>query len=470
MKVFGSLTVLLALILLTAPSCGQRSDEPPSILLIVADTLRSDHLGCYGYPRGTSPNIDRLAEEGTLFTRFYTVVPTTLASVTSLMTSLHPKDHKVSRNGFKIGSDLPLLSEVFLDGGFETAAFVSSYCLSSEFGMSRGFSHFDEEMKQGTVLKDNKLIRSAKQVTDNFLSWLDARSEEKSFFALLHYFDPHWPYNPPPKAMARFKARKAERRGEMVSFRQAQKNLRESKGKPGDFEKNLHNLYCAEIFHMDRHIGRILDRLDESGLAKDVLVVFVSDHGETFWEHEDYFNHGLFVYDTTISIPLIFRCPGMIPEEERRDTLISSLDLGPTLCALAGLRAPRGFEGDSFEPVLFGEGGSALSDRPLFSEATWPIHAEEGAERPNLNKAKCVRKGDLKFITVPYLKTRRTELYDLRMDPDEKRNLVRNPEYRDLSMDMESLLMEWAHRFRSGSGTPPAMDQDTLDKLEELGY
>jgi arylsulfatase A-like enzyme len=461
---------VIGLALLSVPSCGSERGEPRSILLIVADTLRADHLGCYGYTRGTSPNIDRLAEEGTLFTRFYTVVPTTLASVTSLMTSLHPKDHKVSRNGFKIDPELPLVSEAFVEAGYDTAAFVSSYCLSSEFGMNRGFIHFDEEMKQSTVLKDNKLIRSAKQVTDRFLEWLDSRSREKSFFAMLHYFDPHWPYNPPPKVMHRFNARKAERRGELVSFRQAQMNLKESKGNPGEFEKNLHSLYCAEIFNMDRQIGRILSRLEEAAMEEEVLVVFASDHGETFWEHKDYFNHGLSVYDTTINIPLIFRCPGWIPAAEQRDALLSMLDLGPTLCALSGIPAPKGFEGESFEEVLFDAGGSHLSDRPLFSEATWPVRAEEGAARPNLNKAKCIRQGDLKFITVPYAKTGRNELYNLSKDPFEKLNLIQEPEYRELSREMESMLLEWADRYRAGEGRAPAMDSETIEKLEELGY
>ena len=172
-------------------ACTRNGDPPKNILFIVADTLRADHLGCYGFDRPTSARIDRLAEQGSQFNQCYTVVPSTLASFTSILTSMHPKDHGAYRNGRKADETVPVLGEVFQEAGFDTAAFISSYCLSADFGMDRGFDLFDEHYTRKTALPDNKTVRSAKDVTDAFLHWLDGREKDRPYFAMVHYFDPH---------------------------------------------------------------------------------------------------------------------------------------------------------------------------------------------------------------------------------------------------------------------------------------
>ncbi|MFH2002566.1 MAG: sulfatase [Planctomycetota bacterium] len=461
----------LGLIAAVGLSLLLRPEQRKNVLLIVVDTLRADHLGCYGYPRPTTPHIDALAETGTLFSRFYTVVPSTLASFTSFLTSLHPKDHGTSRNGFTVNRSAPIVSEVFQNSGYETSAFVSSFCLSSEFGMDRGFDYFNEEFNKGTSLADNKLIRSARFVTASFLIWLNQRNMEKPFFSMVHYFDPHWPYSPTQATMKLFNAHESEP-GTEPSFIQAQENLSASNGIPGEFEKNMHNLYCAEIRCVDTQIGKILDHLKQMELLEDTIVVFTADHGETFWEHDDFFNHGLFVYDTTLHIPLIISNPGWVPDRARSDVLLSSLDLAPTLCDLTGIEVPAEFQGESFMELLL-HGQAPKPAEPLFfAEATRPPSVEEGAARPNLNKAKCVRKGPFKFISVPYTHIPRRELYNLDTDPEERQNLIDDSGYTDLATEMEEALRRWANHYRSSdrSENRDAMDSEARNKLNQLGY
>jgi arylsulfatase A-like enzyme len=466
----GAILAILALVLLY--SVVPKRAKGPNILLIVADTLRADHLGCFGFEKDTSPRIDGLASRGTRFTRYYTVVPTTLASFTSLLTSRHPKDHGAFRNGFKGYEDLPVLSRVFQDAGYETAAFVSSYCLGREFGMSRGFDLFDQQFTTPTRLPDNRLIRPASEVTRSVLNWLRGDREDAPFFALVHYFDPHWPQNPPPAFREFFGAVKQADPNGLPSFKAAQRHLEETGGRPGAFEINLHNLYCAEIRYMDSEIGKVLDYLDEAGLAEDTVVVFTADHGRTFWDHDDYFNHGRFVYESTIHIPLILRAGGKASQEVRCDELLCNLDLGPTLCDLAGLEAPAGFEGRSFASLV--EPGSAArgDGPPLFSEATMPYEAEIGAARPNLLKAKCVRQGPWKYVTYPFYPERKDQLFNVEADPLETRDMLTGEEgpLASRGREMKERLDRWANRYRPRPDDAPAMDEETRRRMEEMGY
>jgi len=462
-----ALVACIAVILLNG--CGNGNPRV-NILLVVVDTLRADHLGCYGYDRDTSPNIDRLAEKSVQFTRYYSVVPTTLASFASLLTSLHPKDHGAFRNGYAPDDSLPVLGNVFRRAGYDTAAFVSSYCLSKTFGMDRGFDHFDEEFTSSTMLRDNKLVRSAWSVTRSFSEWVNRRQKNKPFFVMLHYFDPHWPYDPPLETMKLFGAREQPGNPETPDFPIAQKNLAASGGLPGSFEKNLHNLYCAEIRYVDQQFGKVIELINDSGLSDDTVVVFTSDHGETFWEHDDHFNHGRFVYDTTIRLPLLISFPsGQIAAPRRCDGLFCNIDLGPTLLDIAEIEAPSGFQGQSFAELLLGSPKAAPTDNPLFSEATQPIAAERGAARPNLLKAKCVRRGPWKFISFPGSKGRK-ELYNMEDDPLETENLIDRPETADIALKLEAILEQWATSYKIDVRRANSADDDSIDKLNELGY
>jgi arylsulfatase A-like enzyme len=447
-------------------------DKGKSILLIVADTLRADHLGCYGFDLSTSPNIDRLAARGITFDRFYTVVPSTLASVTSMMTSLYPKDHGAFRNGFKGHENLQVLGDIVREKGYETAAFVASYCLSKKFGMDKGFDIFSAKFTKRNPSIKETIYCGAKTVTNNFLKWVRDRDIEEPFFAMVHYFDPHWPYDPPTQYMKFFDVKKMS---EYDSLHPEQKpseapsDVPPTGKDPSLRELNFHGLYCAEIRFMDAQIGRIMQYLEDSGLLKDTIVIFVSDHGETFWEHDDLFNHGLFVYDTTIRVPMIISCPGFIPEGTRVDDLLSTLDLAPTICELAGTTPPSVFEGKSFKERLYGIETLNKREVPVFSEATMPFEVEEGALRPNIKKAKCVCYGPWKYVVYPTIKNRK-ELFNVINDPMERNNLINNAENAALIDMLDPFLIEWAYRFRNRKNIPVTLDDDVQSKLNELGY
>lgn len=462
--------VLIAVLVVAGLVAWQMFREPPpprNVLLIVADALRADHLGCYGRVDARSPRLDRLAGEGVLFTDFSTVIPATLPSFSSLLTSRHPKDHGAVRNGFPLDGRHPLVSEVFQEAGFETTAFVASYCISKEFGLMRGFDRYDEDFTTDTGLPHNKLVRRGEKVSDTVIEWLVSRDSTKPFFAMVHYFDPHWPYDQPDPFREPFTPRgNNPGLGSIQNVLDARDFLKAG-GTPDERCVDLHALYLGEIAFMDREIGRLLDTLTELGIDRDTLVVFTADHGETFWEHADYFDHGLFVYDSNSRIPLIVRWPGRTGGVARRvRPPLSNIDLAPTLLDLAGLDVPPPFEGRSFASLVTGE--NEIDPRPIYSEACKPYHVEEGAPRVNYLKAKSVRSGKWKLVYTPFLNKRR-ELYNVETDPTETTNLLRNPAYKKIADSLSVALEHWADTYEGGGPVEP-LDPETAEKLRKLGY
>lgn len=481
--VAGLLGVLIVF-LFFGPALGT-STRQRNVILIVADALRADHLGCYGFDRPTSPVIDQLAAGGLRCTDFNTVAPSTLASFTTLFTSRHTKDHGASRNGFVPFENLPTLAEAYRDAGYETAAFVSSYSITSEFAVNKGFDHFDEEMTATTALPDNSLIRPAKKVTDSFFRWLNARKDDKPFFVMIHYFDPHWPYEPPPRFISSVRTTKTGivKAASYQDVNKAKYILAESKGVPNDYVYAIHDLYCAEICYMDDEIGRVVRRFrgkdkDETG----TLLVFTADHGETFWEHRDYFFHGLTVFETAISIPLIFNCPGLIPAGAVRDLPFSNIDLAPTLCRLNGVEIPGTFAGMSFDSFLMpssgGQGSAGLEagtgseetsgSRLRYSEATMPYKVETDVPRPNYRKSKSIRRGPWKYIIYPFSDDP-GELYNIVEDPGEKSDLAGEERYAHMIKAFEEELDRWANDFDRNKDRDRFSDS-AAKPLEKIGY
>ncbi|MFH2003071.1 MAG: sulfatase [Planctomycetota bacterium] len=467
------LSLCLIVLFSGAGGCSREEAEtsrpkPANILLIVADALRADHLGCYGEELPTSPNIDALSREGALFEDYHTQVPTTLSSFITLFTSLPPKHHGASRNGMNPAPDLDFIGEAFQRAGYETVCFISSYSLSSRFGTRRGFDLFDEKLDCATGLPSNKLIRSAESVTEAFLAWHEKRDSKRPFFAVVHYFDPHWPYIPPERFAKIFLHEEgAPDQASMEDMENARKMLEAGAG-PGDPTlQAFHSLYCAEIRYMDHEMGRVMDHLREESRIGDTLVVFTADHGETFWEHEDYFNHGLSVYATNLRIPLIFWQPGRIAPGRFSTPRFSNLDLAPTLLGLAGIPKPKGFAGLNLQNLL---AGTAPEQVPscLFAEATKPRSAEKPNTRPNFFKAKCIMQGPWKLIWTPY-KNGQEELYNVEEDQEELLNRIKDPSLAGLRKELMEKLRAWAKDAR-GDRPEKGMPQEVEDKLKALGY
>ncbi len=463
--VIGAMVFVAGLLLFLARG---KERTPENVLLIVVDTLRADHLGCYGCEKPLSPNIDRLAASGTLFDDFNTVIPTTLPSFASLLTSTHPKDHGAFRNGYALGKDRLRVSEVFRDAGFETAAFVASYCISGEFGMAEGFDLFDDKFTTDTGLPHNKLVRRGEHVTDSVISWLKGRGKERRFFAMVHYFDPHWPYDQPDPFREPYCPRGADPAyGSISNVLDARKYLVQSQGVPDQRCRDLHALYCGEVAFTDHEVGRLLDAVRELGLGEETLVVFTADHGETFWEHADYFDHGLFLFDTNVRIPLIMSWPGGGVEAGKRiGTPLSNIDLSPTLLQLTGIDVPSEFRGTGFLDLLREGGGEGPEF--IFSEACKPYEVEEGARRPNFMKSKSVRRGPWKFISTPFQDSRR-ELFNLENDAGETTSVLRNPAFEKEAAALEAELDRWAGDFAKRKPVDE-MDAEQREKLKALGY
>lgn len=452
-----------------ADSGADESGSGFSVLVIVADALRADSLGCYGQAAPTSPNIDRLATEGALFENCTTVVPTTLPSFISLVTSVHPKDHGSFRNGVPPVEGLAFVSEAFRDADRETAFFAASYCLTKRFGLDRGIDHFDDRLVRSASLPFNKLFRNATDVTDAFLSWLAGRDARKPFFAVVHYFDPHIPYVPPERFARLFlEEGVGPHRATYEDTMAAKRRLELSAGMPGPRDLAIRKLYLAEIRYMDTEIGRLIEVLDASPGGGDTLVVFTADHGHNFWGHDVYFNHSRQVYGDNIRIPLIFRWPERVAPARRAAPAFSSIDLAPTLLGLAGIAVPEEFAGEDLHAAVL-RGDENRKQDLLYSEAYHERAAGDEILRPNFAAPKCIMQGSWKYIWTPH-RENREELYDLTNDPDERNNLAGSVENAGRVDMMRDKLRRWALIHAAPDGSRADVPDEVLEKLRALGY
>ncbi len=350
-------------------------DEGPSVLLVVIDTLRADKLGCYGNPRGLTPAIDRLAREGVVFERACAHAPWTLPSVATLLTSLHPQEHGaggwLDLSGLAAGgptrprfhgldAEIETLAERFHDAGYATAAVFNVDFLAESFGLTQGFAHVDTLWSN-----NNRDVRTAAGTTAAALDWL-AANRRRPFFLMVHYFDPHAVYAPPPAFRRRFAAPRDRTSDDAVfGTRQDLLGLR-----GGRIELDhavlarAERLYDGEIAYTDSEIGHLLAGLDELDLRSSTLAVVTADHGEEFLDHGG-FEHGHTLYDELLRVPLILALPAVLPPQRvaRRVRLI---DVAPTLCELTGVPAASSFTGRS----LFAAEAEP-ADRPVLAHGNF---------------------------------------------------------------------------------------------------
>ncbi|MDX2473894.1 MAG: sulfatase [Candidatus Krumholzibacteria bacterium] len=464
------------------------------VVLISLDTLRADHLACYGHPDVQTPNIDALAANGIRFDQVVSAAPTTLAAHTSIMTGTYPHTHGVARNGFIVNEDNVLLAEVLAKAGFTSAGFIGAFALDSRFQLDQGFEHFDTEYDDGTPLADGGQVqRRADRVTDAAIAFLDRGLPER-LFLFVHYFDAHAPYDAPapygamyltdeaieaqspPTDMAQAADRqqrhtlgRALGRGKTMTDGLTQPLILNANGKPVGDDLQIAARYRGEISFLDHHLGRLIEYLRTQGILENAVIVVTSDHGETMWEHGDFWNHGLWVYDTTVRVPLIIRLPGALHAETVVRDVASTTDIMPTVLALLELPVPETVYGRS---LVSGWTGGPLEQEPVFSEATQPFRVRKDVYNwANGGKPKCVRQGRWKYIHAPYLDLE--ELYDIQTDPAERNNLLLAPseEAKDKAEELRRVLQDW----RADSNPLPSSfatkkHKDTLNRLRSLGY
>ena len=390
------------------------------VFLITIDTLRSDHVGCYGYQWIQTPTIDQLAKQGIRFAQAFTPSPITNTSHASILTGLLPSSHGVSDFGVPLTADHSTLAELLEKRGYQTAAFIGSIILDSKTlapGLDRGFEFYDNfPEKTETKSRWGRLERRGMDVVQRAETWLDGH-RTGPHFVWVHLYDPHDPYEPPPPYSERYKD----------------------------------HLYDGEIAFADSALGRFLNYLKEQHWYEGALIIVVGDHGEGLGEHgED--THGIFLYDSTTHVPLIVKLPneqeaGKVVEEQARTT-----DILPTILELLGIPAPESLDGTSLKSALL---GTEAPSRTVLGETDYPL-------RFGWAPLRSVRKDAFKFIEAP-----RPELYDLRSDPGEIRNA-----YVPWDSTVQKLRKELAKLSAKAAGKPSAaaVAPSTTDELRALGY
>ena len=466
-----------------------------NVILISLDTVRADHLGCYGHPFIQTPSLDQLATDGVRFADVTSAAPTTLASHTSIMTGKYPHTHGAPRNGFVVHPQNVMLAETLKAAGFSTAAVIGSFALDRRFGFDQGFDDFDQTFDLEAVTDGvDQNQRRADRVTDAALAVLDKPASQPRFL-FVHYFDAHAPYDPPASFDALYAAGRPACSGSLAEIASAvdehhAADLEASLGQqrvlsegltlellqrrtagPLGMDEGLEARYCGEISYLDSHVGRLIESIKLRGLYENSLIVVTSDHGETMWEHADVWNHGLWVYDTTVRVPLIVKLPEGRQRGRVIDEPVSSIDIVPTVLRLLDVAEGAKPEGVDLSPLLVGE---RLERGVVFCEATQPYKGIESSEGwRNAMKPKCVRSGRWKYIAAPYLKFE--ELFDLGADPGERANLLAGaaPEaevWKQVSQFRE-LLKNW---HQSASPLPSEFDathyEESLERLRSLGY
>ncbi|MBN1221772.1 MAG: sulfatase-like hydrolase/transferase [Candidatus Aminicenantes bacterium] len=407
---------------------GEIDISDMNIVLFTIDTLRADHLECYGYGGVSTPHINRLAEEGILFEHNIVQTPLTLPSHSSIMTGTYPLYHGIRDNGgFYLDAKHDTLAETLKPMGFQTGAFVAAFVLDSRWGLDQGFDHYFDNFdltKYKTVSLD-AVQRRGDEVLDAVYPWLSAKPQQK-FFAWIHLYDPHTPYDPPEPYKTEYRNRRF-------------------------------GLYDGEIAYVDQLIGEFRQFMQENGFWENTLIVFTADHGESLGEHKEN-AHGFFIYDSDVRVPLIIRFPQAKLGGRRIKNQVRSVDIMPTILNIVGAGIPPAVQGQSMLPILSGD--EADSERLAYSETYWPNFHYGWSE------LKSVRKGQYKFIQAP-----RPEIYDVWQDPGELTDIVNVKA--SLGYDMKRELDELVARYSAkdiDEIKPQKMDQDSLVKLQALGY
>lgn len=449
---FGGLAFVFLFFLLSLELYAQISartglPRSPNIVIVLSDALGARHVGCYGYARETTPNVDAFAKEARLFRHAFAQAPSTKPAVASLFTAVHPSRHAVVYNEDRLSLKQVTLAEVLRQHKYHTAGFIENPTIGREFQYDQGFE---------TWVMDDRRLEDTSEPMDEMdrrtLQWLDRR-HKTPFFLYLHYMDPHGPYRA-PAPFDRFFDK--DYKGEIDGNTPLLGTPEWWKDRPRDLE-HLVSLYDDEIRYVDWRFGNILRKLRELGQLDNTIVVFMSDHGEAFLEH-GYFFHSMSVYHDQINIPLIVRYPRLFPAgvEERQ---AQQIDLFPTLLAAAGIEPPGDCAGRN---LLAAEWKTDVPGIPagIVSEH---LRRRKGWGEPQ----RAYILGDWKLVQA--LDTWDEQLFHLPADPADSRNvLAENPDVADRA---GRTLDEWVKNIEENIEAEKAeLSEEMIDKLKSLGY
>jgi arylsulfatase A-like enzyme/Tfp pilus assembly protein PilF len=397
-----------------------------NLVLISVDTLRPDHLGCYGHAEIETPNMDRLATEGVRFTDAVSSVPLTLPSHATILTGLYPPSHGIRDNAFMaLPDEILTLTEVLKGEGYSTGAVIGAFVLDSRYGLDQGFDYYDDDLSGGRKEREFAYAEiSADAVTRKTVAWL--REIREPFFAFVHYYDPHTTYAPPEPYASRY----------------------------------ADNPYDGEIAYTDQAVGRLIDFLADEGMLERTVIVLLSDHGEGLGQHDEP-THGVLVYDSTLRVPLIVRAPESLHLGKAFvpglavESMVRLVDIFDSVLDMLGLGPKGGTDGESFLGSIGQEPDGAGT---CYFESLYPRIAYGWSPLRGL------REGRWKYILAPT-----EELYDLTGDPEELRNLAAVEVEKAAGMrDRLVAMARSIEREDLSRGSRP--DQEEVRKLRSLGY
>jgi arylsulfatase A-like enzyme len=440
---------LLASLLTSLLACAQ---DPPNVLLIVVDTLRADHLSCYGSPRSTSPAIDALAVEGARFTRAYATGPWTKPSIASIFTGLYPSTHGVTRIPRRLPEHIPTLAENLSSQGYATAGVVSHTLIGSGYGFARGFDTYLESESRGAEHVSTQAVTA--QAT-GLLEELAAG--DRPFFLFVHYFDPHYTYRRHPDYGFAARGAGRLRGGESVrALRRIEASMT-----PEEIQL-VRDLYDEEIRYTDEGIGRLLAALRERGPELRTWTFLMADHGEEFLEH-GHLGHTRTLFEELVRVPLIIRGPGA-PRGTRIDRPVSLVSVFASILEIAGIEAGDTGPGPSLLPVL--ANGVDPSLPPPFFEVDFVPLLEANADNESHKRGLVTAE----FKLIEDTTTGNRSLYDLGSDPGETIDLA------EQRPELLHRLTDVLHATARGVASPGRvarempLSEDQIARLRELGY
>lgn len=432
--------------------CGKRQQEKrPNIILVVIDTLRADHMGCYGYQRNTTPNIDRLAAEAILFKNAISAAPWTLPSFATLLTSQYPCVLGIRGKLAVMDKRFPLLSQVLKQYNYTTFGVFAAGNLLPQLGFGRGFDFYYDRRspRRGAGI-------TSPVITSEGISFL-RKSHKSPFFLLLHYFDPHYnyilhkqyDYYPNYRGMVK-------NNHSIIDLWHKLNELSE------DDIRYLLALYDSEIAFTDEYIEQLLDELKKHGFYENSIIIITSDHGEEFIER-GWLGHAITLHEELLHVPLIMKFPGYKPRVI--DSPVGLIDIVPTIYQYLGLKIPKGLGGKALDLSR----DDTIENRPIFSET---FNSQKLRPNPKPVAFRSIVLGNWKFI---YDETNDSEqVYHLSEDPHERNDLSSQRSAQNKML--RGLLSKWINHVKTKQRLGPTQDAtelltpDQREELESLGY
>jgi arylsulfatase A-like enzyme/Flp pilus assembly protein TadD len=438
MRLFRAFFLLLILLLSAAAQTSHSSRKlarsldtiHPNVILITLDTTRADRMGFLGSKLGLTPNLDAMSRQGVTFTRAYAHVPITTASHTTILTGTYPQFNRVDDFGVPLSPRLPYLPDLLHAQGYHTGAFVGSLILDpldgTAPGFDRGFEVYDAgfHLRRHGMDRYKSVERRADDVVNHALAWL-SRLPNGPFFLWVHLYDPHDPYDPPPPFNNRFASQP----------------------------------YDGEIAYADSAVGKLIGEIGKHGLYDETLIAVMADHGESLGAHGEN-THGIFLYDETLHVPLLFKLPGAHTTGKRIDARVRLVDVAPTILQEAGLAVPKEMQGESLSALMrpaISPKAVSEEERSAYAETDYPHRAF------GWSALRALRSGKYLYVRAP-----ERELYNQVADPEAAHNLAGGA--KAVADTLASQLDEFRSRTSQTLVELAKPDAEQMQKLQALGY